>query len=131
MLRQIFSAILRFGKLSALEYLTDDQKKIKCFNDHLREIRGYTDLDIDTLRKYFAVPIDYFQIVQNNSHANGIIRRLIMFKHNLECLTRHTIIVPAYQYHNIAIIHWFLLKKPHLIILTRDILCYITALVFS
>lgn len=128
--RKICESILRCGKISALEYLTTNKKNVDDFNAWLKRIRTF-DLNIDEMRVAFIAPIQHFELVSNNKNASDAFRKLMLFKHNLECLTQHVITVPAYKYYDIAIILSFLIKYQHLTMLTCDVLRYITVFVFS
>jgi len=120
---KIYNSILRQGKLHALEHSRDPNTKL--LDDWMQFIRRQTHMNMRALRKIFNGAIKRSYMV------NDSVRKLILFKHNLECLTRHTIAAPAYEYYNVAIIVLFLMRNSHLTVLTRDILRYVTALVFS
>lgn len=125
---RLFDSILRCGKLTAFENLN---KNIINFDRWLRNIRSCTELDMQTMRQCVDIPMDYFHLICGHKKADNSLRKLILFKHNLECMTQRTIIVPAYKYYDVAIIFLFLMRNRHLTVLTCDVLRYIVALVFS
>lgn len=111
---KIYNSILRQGKLCALEH--SDDPNLKLLDDWLQFIRRQTHMNMRALRKIFNGTIKRLCMVKDS------VRKLLLFKHNLECLTQHTITVPAYKYYNIAIILLFLIRNSHLTVLnTRHI----------
>lgn len=129
---KLFASILRCGKISALEYLDQNKKyNIGRFESWIKSIQNHPHLDMQTMQIYFNTPIECFSLIDCNKDVNNIVRKMILFKCNLECLTQSTITVPAYKYYDVAIIVLFLMRNQHLTILTCDVLRHITAFVFS
>lgn len=124
----LFHSILRCGKLAALENLN---KNVINFDKWLRNIRGCAGLDVRVLRQCVGIPMSCFSLIVGNQDADDILRKLILFKHNLECMTQSTITVPAYKYYDVAIIILFLMRNRHLTVLTCDVLRHIATFVFS
>jgi len=127
---KVFESILRCGKISSFKYLGRYKTNVDIFYTWLKEIRT-SNHDIESMRTYFGVPIQHFNLVKSNTHVNDSLRNLILFRCNLECLTQCTVTVPAYRHYEIAIIMLFLIKNPHLTVITCDVLRYIVVLVFS
>lgn len=128
---KIFTSILRYGKISAFEYLDKNKENIKSFESWIKSIRNNGNLDIQTMRIYFNTPIQRFSIIDYNKNVNDIVRKMVLFKCNLECLAQSTITVPAYKYYDVAIIILFFMRNQYLTVLTCDVLRYIAVLVFS
>jgi len=129
--RKVFDSVLRCGNLFALEQIGNHTTNIQKYEKWLRTIRKHAAMDIDAMRSCFDMPIQSICLVDSDIHIDRSVRKLILFKHNLECLTQSTITVPAYKYYDVVIIILFLIKNPHLTILTCDVLRYIATLVFS
>lgn len=127
---KVFESILRCGKISSFKYLGGYKTNLDIFYAWLKEIQ-MSNHDVESMRTYFGVPIQNFNLVKSNVHVNDSLRKLILFRCNLECLTRCTVTVPAHRHYEIAIIMYFLIKNPHLTVLTCDMLRYIVTLVFS
>jgi len=127
-IKKLFEHILQYGKLSSLQYLHNEQ--IPKYDEWLRNIRKI-NLDIETMRMCFSTPIENFELIKFNRDVDNIIRKMCIFKQNLECLTKNTITVPAYRFYDIAIIILFLMKYPQLTVLSQDILRLVAFFVFN
>lgn len=124
--KKIFEHILRYGKISSLKYLgLTDTAKIKAYSRRLKNISGSNALE------YYDTLANYFEITTHGIEINRILRKLCVFKRNVECLVRKPINVPAYQFYDIAITFLFLINHQHLTVLTSDILRHIALFVFS
>lgn len=128
---KVLGSVLRCGNLLALERLNRHTVNIQKYEQWLRTIRKCTTLDLNSLRSYFEMPIQNITLIDDNEYADKCVRKLILFKHNLECLAQSAITVPAYKYYDVAIVILFLIKNSHLTVLTSDVLRYIAILVFS
>uniref|UniRef100_A0A6C0C619 Ankyrin repeat protein n=1 Tax=viral metagenome TaxID=1070528 RepID=A0A6C0C619_9ZZZZ len=127
----IFTHILMCGKISSLQHLNEkDRKSIRIFEDWLRNIRQLP-VDIEIMRTVLIEPINEFNLIPQNQNTNSTVRKMCIFRQNLECLTQRKITVPAYKYYHIAIIILFLMNNPKLIDLSRDILRGIASFVFN
>jgi len=129
---QIFEHILQYGKISSLQYLyKKEYQNIKEFNEWIRNIKIYQNLDIEAARICFNSPINKFELINQNKDVDNIVRKMCIFRLNLECLAKNIITVPAYRFYDVAIILYFLMKNPHLTVLSRDILRLIAFFVFN
>jgi hypothetical protein len=129
-IQQVFNHILQYGKMSSLQYLyKTEYENIKAYNNWLKTIKTQ-DLDIETMRTYYEIPIRCIKLV-NDDDIDKIIRQMCIYRHNLEGLTKTIVTVPAYRFYDIAIIILFLMNNPRLIILPRDMLRKIAAFVFN
>jgi len=125
---KIFENILQYGKISSLQYLGTESEKISAYEQWLKSFQTF---DADEMRKCFGVLVNNFEVTIYGHRINNIIRKICLFKCNLECLIQSTITVPAYKFYDVAIIVLFLMRNQHLTILTCDVLRYIAAFVFS
>lgn len=127
---RLFELILRHGKIGALEHL-QSKGNIGRFSNWLKNVRANICLDAPLMRTCIMPAVESFNLIDDNKNISDIVRKMVLFKHNLECLTQSTIAVPAHKYYDIAIIVLFLMRNPHITVLTCDVLLYITTLVFS
>ena len=126
---RILTGILRHGKIFAFKQLEKTVREhIENFDEWLYDIRA---IEASPVRRCFRLPIQQHKISEKDKAMNDIAKKIFLFKHNLECFVRGTITVPAYKYYDVAIIILFLMKNPHLVSLTCDVLRYIVTLVFS
>jgi len=128
---EIFDHILQYGKMSSFKYLCQKEcENIAAYDEWIKNIRNI-NLDITNMRKILAEPIKRFELISYNSKVDDIVRKMCIFKQNLECLTKNIITVPAYRFYDVAIIIKFLMNNQYLTILSHDILRYIAFFVFN
>lgn len=127
---EIFDNILEDGKIWSFQYLDKDSyKKIQAFEKWISNIKKY-NLNIHETRECFSLPIKYFDITTHIGE-NRLIKKICIFRQNLECLTLKPITTPAYKFYHIAIFILFLMRNQYLTVLTCDVLRHIATLVFS
>jgi len=118
----IFEHILQYGKFSSLQYLDKDgRENIKKYDHSLKNIQKLDSVEL----------IQQTQLIRQSKNVDNIVRKICIFKQNLEHLTKNIITVPAYRFYDIAIILFFLIKYPQLTVLSQDILRLITFFVFN
>ena len=127
---KILDNILKDGKIWSFQYLDKDSyKKIQAFEKWISNIKKY-NLNIREARECFSLPIKHFDITMHIGE-NRVIKKICIFRQNLECLTLKPITTPAYKFYHIAIFILFLMRNQHLTALTCDVLRHIATLVFS
>uniref|UniRef100_A0A6C0C6R5 Ankyrin repeat protein n=1 Tax=viral metagenome TaxID=1070528 RepID=A0A6C0C6R5_9ZZZZ len=127
----IFDHILMHGKISSLQYLDKKEyENIRKFEEWLQNIQKLS-ADIDLMRTIFTEPIKAFNLTDKDQYTDSTVRKMCIFRQNLQCLTKSKITVPAYKYYHIAIIILFMINNPRVIVLSRDVLRKIASFVFN
>lgn len=87
---KIFKHILQYGKISSLKYIgPTDAAKIKGYTRSLKNISGSSALE------YYDTLANYFELTTHGIEINRILRKLCVFKRNVECLVRKPVKVPT------------------------------------
>jgi len=129
-IRKVFEHILLHGKISSLQNLSEtDYKNIRVYENWLKTIRTQ-DTSIENMRLYYDLPIRCIKLSDNNE-VSETVRKMCIYRQNLEYLTKSVVTVPAYKFYDIAIIILFLMNNPRLIVLPKDMLRKIATFVFN
>lgn len=119
----VFEHIFAYGKYSSILFYQEIHefdvwiKNLK----HMKHTAFTTENIIHPAMKKFAIT--------DNKRVSELTKCMIVYKNNLEVLTKNEITMPAYRFHHIAVIFTYLISNTN--ILAPDVLRKILTFVFS